>query len=211
MQFSFRKPHFWHPQNFAKTLFWHTVALFVFLKMPKKHYKTGEKQQKKIGPVFNTRLGPVLTLETPNLGPVFNSTAYIYIYVYADESDNGTLFAPKRVRQRDAHALNNGTRPVSHCKNSGFPFFGGGGQLAMLGRRCDWWTMPKPRKLVGLVFRIFGLLQNRISSFGGFVSFSLYFFELGHWKLYKNRGFREHASEDILLLEAVFWIALIRR
>ena len=59
MQFSFRKPHFWHPPNFAKTLFWHTVALFVFLKMPKKHYKTGEKQQKNIGPVFNTRLGPV--------------------------------------------------------------------------------------------------------------------------------------------------------
>ena len=47
MQFSFRKPHFWHSQNFAKTLFWHTVALFVFLKMPKKHYTTGEKTAKK--------------------------------------------------------------------------------------------------------------------------------------------------------------------
>ena len=80
MQFSFWKPHFWHPSNFAKTLFWHTVALFVFLKMPKKHYKTGEKQQKQIGPVLTLDLDQFLTLETPNLGPVFNSTAYIYMY-----------------------------------------------------------------------------------------------------------------------------------
>ena len=36
------------------------------------------------------------------------------------------------------------------------------------------------QKLVGLVFQIFGLLGNRISSFWGFVSFSLHFFELEH-------------------------------
>ena len=83
MQFSFRKPYFWHPPNFAKTLFWHTVALFVFLKMPKKHYKTREKQQK--------NLDQFLTLETPNLGPVFNSTAYIYIYM-PTPSQNGPFF-----------------------------------------------------------------------------------------------------------------------
>ena len=81
MQFSFRKPHFWHPPNFAKTLFWHTVALFVFLKMPKSTiHTTGEKQQKKTLDQFLTLdLDQFLTLETPNLGPVFNSTAYIYI------------------------------------------------------------------------------------------------------------------------------------
>ena len=83
MQFSFRKPHFWHSQNFAKTLFWHTVALFVFLKMPKKHYKTGEKTAKQNLDQFLTLdLDQFLTLETPNLGPVFNSTAYIYTYIY---------------------------------------------------------------------------------------------------------------------------------
>ena len=71
MQFSFRKPHFWHPPNFAKTLFWHTVALFVFLKMPKKHYKTGEKQWKKNLDQFLTlNLDQFLTLKPPNLGPV---------------------------------------------------------------------------------------------------------------------------------------------
>ena len=46
-----------------------------------------------------------------------------YIYIYADESNNGTLFAHLRVKQRDAHALNNGTRPGSHYKNSGFALF----------------------------------------------------------------------------------------
>ena len=73
MQFSFRKPHFWHPPNFAKTLFWHTVALFVFLKMPKKHYKNGEKQWKKNLDHFLTlNLDHFLTLKPPNLGPLFN-------------------------------------------------------------------------------------------------------------------------------------------
>ena len=95
-------------------------------------------------------------------------------HIYADESDNGTLFDQKRVRQRDADALNNGTRPVLHYKNSGFALFFGG-QLARMGRRRDSSTMPEPRKLVGLVFRIFGLLGNRMSSFWGFVSFSPFF------------------------------------
>ena len=35
------------------------------------------KAVKKLGPVFNFKLGPVLTLKTPNLGPVFNFTAQI--------------------------------------------------------------------------------------------------------------------------------------
>ena len=50
--------------------------------MPKKHYKTGEKTAKKNLDQFLTLdLDQFLTLETPNLGPVFNSTAYIYIYI----------------------------------------------------------------------------------------------------------------------------------
>ena len=38
--------------KFAKTLFWHTVTLFVLLKMPKNTIKLG-KTAKKLGPVFN--------------------------------------------------------------------------------------------------------------------------------------------------------------
>ena len=74
MLFSFRNPHFWHPPNFAKTLFWHTVALFVFLKMPKKHYKTGEKQWKKknLDQFLTQILDQFLTLQH----------IYIYIYIY---------------------------------------------------------------------------------------------------------------------------------
>ena len=57
MQFSFRKPHVWHPHNFAKkTLFWHNVPLFAFLNMPKKHYKNGENQWKTNLDQFLTQL-----------------------------------------------------------------------------------------------------------------------------------------------------------
>ena len=52
----------------------------MFSKIPPKHYKDGGNSEK-LGPVFNTRLGPVLTLEIPNLGPVFKLYS-IYIYVY---------------------------------------------------------------------------------------------------------------------------------
>ena len=81
MQFSFRKPHFWHPQNFAKTLFWHSVTLFVFSKMPKNTIKLGKNSKKNLDQFLTLDLDQFLTLETPNLGPVFNSTAYIYIYI----------------------------------------------------------------------------------------------------------------------------------
>ena len=46
MQFSFRKPDFWHPPNFAKTLFWHIAALLVFLKMPPNTIKLGKTANK---------------------------------------------------------------------------------------------------------------------------------------------------------------------
>ena len=47
--------------------------------MPKKHYKNGENSAKKLGPVFNLYLGPV-----------FNSTAYIYIYRVPDSPEMGS-------------------------------------------------------------------------------------------------------------------------
>ena len=39
---SFRKPHFWHPDNFAKTLFWHGFSTY-----PPKHYKNRWQTVKK--------------------------------------------------------------------------------------------------------------------------------------------------------------------
>ena len=40
-------------------------------------------KNKKLGPVFNTRLGPLLTQETPNLVPVLTlQHTYTYKYIY---------------------------------------------------------------------------------------------------------------------------------
>ena len=78
----FSKTSFLTTQNFAKTLFWHTVTLFVLQKKPKKHYKTGENSKKNLDQFLTYNLDQFLTYKTPNLGPVFNFTAYIYIYIY---------------------------------------------------------------------------------------------------------------------------------
>ena len=80
MQFSFRKPHFWQPKILQKHYFdtlWHYLC---YKKKPKNHYKTGEQTAKKNLDQFLTyNLDQFLTYKTPNLGPVFNSTAYIYM------------------------------------------------------------------------------------------------------------------------------------
>ena len=71
------------PWQTAKKIFSHPYTLFVFFKIPKKYYKTGEKQaNKNLGPSFDATLDQVLTQKTPNLGPSFDSTAYIYIYIH---------------------------------------------------------------------------------------------------------------------------------
>ena len=82
MQISFQKPHFWHPQNFAKALFWHNVTLFVFSKMPPQPYKIGEKQwNKNLDHFLTLNLDHFLTLKRAKIGPLFNFTAYIYVYL----------------------------------------------------------------------------------------------------------------------------------
>ena len=89
MQFSIRKPHFWHPQTFAKTLLWHNVTLFVFSQMPQNTITKSGNSENNLDQFLTLDLDQFLTLdldqfltqESPNLGPVFNSTAYIYIYI----------------------------------------------------------------------------------------------------------------------------------
>ena len=81
MQFSFRKPHFGIPKILQKHYFgtmWHDLC---FLNMPKKHYN-GENSENKLGPVLTLDLDQFWTLETPNLGPVFNCSIYVYMYMY---------------------------------------------------------------------------------------------------------------------------------
>ena len=116
MQFSFRKPHFWHPQNFAKTLFWHNVTLFVFSKIPQKHYKNGEKQwTKNLDQFLTLDLDQFLTLETPNLGPVFNSTAVKLL--------TGSRLAILIVTNWATSIVTNWATSFSHYKTMGFRWF----------------------------------------------------------------------------------------
>ena len=64
------------------TIFWHDVTLFVFSKVPKKHYKNGEKQWKKNLDKFLTLdLDQYLTLEDQ-----FLTLQYIYIYIHVPTS-----------------------------------------------------------------------------------------------------------------------------
>ena len=66
----------------AKKLFSHPYTLFVFFKIPKKHYKIGEKQAKKnLGPSFDATLDQVLTQKTQILDQVL-TLQHIYICIY---------------------------------------------------------------------------------------------------------------------------------
>ena len=87
----FSKTSFLITQNFAKTLFWHTVTLFVFLKMPPKHYKLGKTAKKKLDQfltysldqfLYTYNLDQFLSYKTPNLGPACNSSLYIYTHTW---------------------------------------------------------------------------------------------------------------------------------
>ena len=78
----FSKTSFLITQNFAKTLFWHTVTLFVLQKKPKNTIKLGKTAKKNLDQFLTYNLDQFLTYKTPNLGPVFNFTAYIYVYIY---------------------------------------------------------------------------------------------------------------------------------
>ena len=84
MLFSFRKPHFWYPHNFAKTLFWHNVTLLVFWSMPKNTITFG-KAVKKLGPVEKPNSWTSFDTKAPKSWTSFYATlqhAHIYIYIW---------------------------------------------------------------------------------------------------------------------------------
>ena len=87
--FLFENLIFDNPKFCKNTILTHCDTICV-TKKAKKHYKTGEKTAKKNLDQFLTyNLDQFLTYKTPNLGPVFNFTAYIYIYMHAVELLSG--------------------------------------------------------------------------------------------------------------------------
>ena len=86
IQFSFRKSHFWHPNNFAKTLLGRaqidTMCVF-FLNVHKQHFwNKGKQWGKNLDQFLTYSLDQFLRHKPSNLGPVFNSTVHIYIYTH---------------------------------------------------------------------------------------------------------------------------------
>ena len=79
--FFYRKPFFWYPDKLPNNYFRAPTHYLCFLDQQKKHYKTGENKQKKSWTDFQRNLGRISTQNPPNLGRIFNSTAYIYIYI----------------------------------------------------------------------------------------------------------------------------------
>ena len=75
----FSKTLFLTPWQTAKKIFSHPYTLFVFFKMPKKHYKTGENKQKKSWTKFWRNLGPSFDSKKPKSWTKF----WLYsIYIY---------------------------------------------------------------------------------------------------------------------------------
>ena len=69
------------------------MTLFVFSKIPPKHYKNGESSEiKNLDQFLTLNLDQWLTLKPPNLGPIFNFTVHIYIYMCAGELVSVPLF-----------------------------------------------------------------------------------------------------------------------
>ena len=81
MQFSFLKPHFDNPKFCKNTILTHCDTICVTKKSPKNTIKLGKTAKKNLDQFLTYSLDQFLTYKTPNLGPVFNFTAYIYIYM----------------------------------------------------------------------------------------------------------------------------------
>ena len=100
MQFSFENLIFDIPKTLQKnTLSAQCDTICVFKNAPQ-HYKNCETV-KNLDQFLTLDLDQFLTLETPNLGPVFNSTAYISAYMPTSQAKGRIL---------PSHKLNKGTR-----------------------------------------------------------------------------------------------------
>ena len=69
------------PWQTAKKLFSHPYTLFVFFKIPKKHYKIGENKQKKILDQVLTQPWTKFWLKKPQIVDQVLALQHIYIYI----------------------------------------------------------------------------------------------------------------------------------
>ena len=91
MNIFFRKPFFRHLDKLPKKHFAHLHTICVFFKIPKKHYKTGEKQAKKILDQVLTQPWTRFWLKKPQILDQVLTLQHIYIYrwLWVDASTFG--------------------------------------------------------------------------------------------------------------------------
>ena len=97
MPFSVRRPHFLHPDNFAKTVFWHPYTLSVILNIPNSTLKLGIISKTILDQMLTLNLDQSLTYKAPNRVPDIDSTAkcmYMYMYIYIYTRVVGLVFWP---------------------------------------------------------------------------------------------------------------------
>ena len=122
MHIFFRIPLFDTLTNCQKIIS-HPYTLFVIFKMPKEHYKTGEKQAKKSWTKFWRNLGPSFDSKNPNRGPSFDSTTHTHIYIYAVMLLTGPRLAILTATNWATLIVTNWATSFSHYKNRGFRWF----------------------------------------------------------------------------------------
>ena len=69
--------------------------------MPPNTIKLGKNSKTNLDQFLTLDLDQLLTLETPNLGPVFNSTAYIYNIRKRESAREAGRKCEKRERERE--------------------------------------------------------------------------------------------------------------
>ena len=82
MQFLFENLIFDIPRILRKHYVAQCDTFCVYKHTQKTLYKWEKTVTKKTWTSFSFKLGPIFNFQTPNLGPAFNFTAYIYAYMY---------------------------------------------------------------------------------------------------------------------------------
>ena len=93
--FLFENLIFDNPKFCKNTILTHGDTIYVSKNVKKSTIKLGKTAKKNLDQFLTYNLNQFLTYKRPNLGPAFNSTAYIYIYIYTVATDIKVKLTPR--------------------------------------------------------------------------------------------------------------------